>query len=101
MKKEIKQNRIESLAKKLLVAGDSTRLKILCIIFDETKICVSDIARKIDMSVAIVSHHLHSLAEAGFLESNREGKQVCYVLLKSRFNTELKDFICRNKQKIT
>ncbi len=93
----IKQNKVEALAKKLLVAGDSTRLKILCIIFDDKKVCVSEIAKKLDMSVAIVSHHLQSLAKAGFLEPNREGKQICYSLLKSRFNTDLKDFICRNK----
>ena len=92
MKKETKQHEIESLAKKLLVAGDSTRLKILCLIFEDKKVCVSEIAKKLDMSIAIVSHHLQSLARTGFLESDKEGKQVCYSLLKSRFNTD-----CRNK----
>ncbi len=99
MKDEIKQNKVEALAKKLLIAGDSTRLKILCIIFDDKKVCVSEIARKLDMNIAIVSHHLLALAKAGFLEPNREGKQICYTLLKSRFNNDLKNFICRNKQK--
>ena len=97
MKEEIRQNKIEALAKKLLIAGDSTRLKILCIIFDNKKVCVSEIAKRLEMNIAIVSHHLQSLAKTGFLESNREGKQICYSLLKSRFNTDLKNFICRNK----
>ncbi|MFA6158571.1 MAG: metalloregulator ArsR/SmtB family transcription factor [Candidatus Paceibacterota bacterium] len=101
MKEQIKQNKVESLAKKLLIAGDSTRLKILCVIFDDRKACVSEIAKRLDMGVAIVSHHLQSLAKAGFLESNREGRQICYSLLRSRFNSDLKEFICRNKQKNT
>ena len=97
MKKETKQDKIEILAKKLLVAGDSTRLKILCLIFKDNKACVSEIAKELDMSIAIVSHHLQSLSKAGFIEPNREGKQVCYSLMSSRFNEDLKDFICRNK----
>ncbi|HEU5114453.1 MAG TPA: metalloregulator ArsR/SmtB family transcription factor [Candidatus Paceibacterota bacterium] len=98
MREEIKERKIEALAKKLLVAGDLTRLKILCLIFDDKKACVSEIAKKLDMSVAIVSHHLQCLARAGLLEPNREGKLVCYSLVKSRFNADLKNFICRNKQ---
>ena len=101
MRDEIKHSKIEALAKKLLVAGDPTRLKILCIIFDDKKVCVSEMADKLGMSVAIASHHLQSLAKAGFVEPNREGKQVCYSLLRSRFNADLKDFICRNKSKGT
>lgn len=97
MKEEIKQNKIEALAKKLSIAGDASRLKILCLLFENKKVCVSEIAKKLGMSVAIVSHHLLALAKAGLLESNREGKRVCYLLIKSRFNNDLQDFICRNK----
>jgi DNA-binding transcriptional ArsR family regulator len=98
VKEDVKQNKVEALAKRLLVVGDQNRLKILCIIFDEKKVCVSYIANKLGMSVAIVSHHLKSLAAAGILGPEREGKQVCYMLLKSTFNTDLKNFICRNKE---
>ncbi len=91
------QTNVEKLARKLIVAGDQRRLKILCIIFDEKKVCVSAIAEQLGMSVATVSHHLQSLSKAGFLEPNREGKQVCYTLMKSKFNTDLKNFICRNR----
>jgi len=92
-----RKNKIEDLANKLLVAGDSTRLKILCIIFGDKKVCVSEIAKKLDMSVAIVSHHLQSLAKAGFLEPNREGKRVCYLFVESEINKNLKKFILCQK----
>ena len=94
---ENNQKNIENLAKKILVAGDASRLKILCVIFDNKRVCVSEIAKKLKMSVAIVSHHLKSLSKAGFLEPNRDGKQICYTLLSSKFNSDLKDFICRNR----
>jgi DNA-binding transcriptional ArsR family regulator len=64
-------------------------------------VCVSAIAELLDMSVATASHHLQSLSEAGFLEPKREGKRVCYVLIESGFNSDLKNFICRNRKSIT
>lgn len=92
------QSKIEVLAKKLIVVGDQSRLKILCVIFDKKKVCVSEIAEQLGMSVATVSHHLQSLSRAGLLEPNKEGKRVCYTLVKSGFNSDLKNFICRNRK---
>lgn len=92
------ERKIETLAKKLIVVGDQSRLKILCVIFDKKKVCVSEIAEQLGMSVATVSHHLQSLSKAGLLEPNREGKRVCYMLVKSEFNSDLKNFICRNRK---
>lgn len=92
------QSKIETLARKLLVVGDESRLAILCLIFDKKKVCVSAIAEELGMSVATVSHHLHTLAEEGLLEPNREGKRVCYMLVRSTFSADLKNFICRNRK---
>jgi len=94
--KNKKQN-IESLAKKLRTAGDSSRLKILCLIFSDKKVCVTDIAKNLEMSVATTSHHLQSLTKEGLLESSREGKNICYKLTKSKLVLDLKKFICRYK----
>jgi len=92
-----RQNKTELLAKKLKTVGDPSRLKILCLIFDSHKICVSDIAKKINMSVAIVSHHLRFLAREGLLERSREGRNICYVLVKNELISDLKKFICKYK----
>ncbi len=92
-----KKQNIELLAKKLRVAGDSSRLRILCLIFSDKKVCVSDIAKELGMSVAITSHHLQSLAKEGLLDPSREGKKICYSLSKNKMVVDLKKFICRYK----
>ncbi len=86
-----------SLAKKLLVAGDTQRLKIMCCIFSDKKVCVSDIAKHIHASVATTSHHLQVLTKEGLLNPVREGKHVCYELTKTPFAKDLKKLICKYK----
>lgn len=98
MAKTIKQtNSIDLLARKLITVGDPSRLKIICLIFNNKKICVTDIANKLDMSVACVSHHLQSLVKEKLLESTREGKNICYNLSDSDLVSDLKKFICKYK----
>lgn len=89
--------RLNELAKLMRTAGDESRLKILCIIFSKKKVCVSDIAKELNMSIAIVSHHLQALSHEGLLISKREGKKVCYELPKNSFVKDLKGFICKYK----
>lgn len=89
--------RLELLAKRLQAASDPSRIKILCKIFDRKKICVSDIADQLDMSVAIVSHHLQKLAEEDIVQPIREGKMVCYELQENEFIRDLKKLICKYK----
>lgn len=91
------KQKLELLAKKLRTAGDSNRLKILCLIFKDKKVCVSDIAKYLGLSVAITSHHLQSLTKEGLLDSDREGKKICYSLSRSNIAKDLKSFICRYK----
>lgn len=89
--------RLNELAKLMRTAGDESRLKILCIIFNKKKVCVSDIAKELDMSIAIVSHHLQALSREGLLLSVREGKRICYELPTDPFVKDLKKFICKYK----
>jgi ArsR family transcriptional regulator len=88
---------MENLAKKLQTAGDPCRLRILCYIISAKKACVSDIAGHLRLSVAIVSHHLQSLAKEGLLESERDGKRICYSFLDGEFVSDLKKLICKYK----
>lgn len=85
----------QALAELLRAAGDPCRLAILCALFDQPKICVSDIASRLRMSVATVSHHLHVLAKMGLLAPTREGKEVCYLFQNTQFTKDLKKFICK------
>ena len=85
------------LAKNFKALSDKNRLRVLCVIYDRKKVCVSDIAEKLNISVAIVSHHLHALAKAGLVAPNRDGKKVCYLLLKTPFASDLKKLVCKYK----
>jgi ArsR family transcriptional regulator, lead/cadmium/zinc/bismuth-responsive transcriptional repressor len=89
--------RLNELAKLMRTAGDESRLKILCVIFNEDKVCVSDIAKKLDLSVASVSHHLQVMSKERLVVSIREGKRICYQLPKEPFIKDLKKFICKYK----
>ena len=92
-----KSKEIENLAQKLQTAGDPSRLKILCYLFDAKRACVSDIASDLGVTVASASHHLQTLARVGLLESEREGKKICYLLPRGKLVLDLKKFICKYK----
>lgn len=93
--KEYKEN--IDLANKLQVASDHNRLKILCLLFNNKSICVSDIAKALGQSIAITSHHLISLSKAGLVGHSRVGKKICYKLSDEIFAKDLKKFICKYK----
>ena len=88
---------LNELAKLMRIAGDESRLKILCIIFGKKKVCVSDMADELSMSVAIVSHHLQVMSRQGLVVPIREGKKICYELPKDQFVKDLKKFVCKYK----
>ncbi len=88
---------LNDLAKKIRTVGDETRLKIMCVIFSENRICVSEIAEKLGLNVAIVSHHLQALKDEGFLLAVRDGKNVNYKLSNDCFIGDLKKLICKYK----
>jgi len=89
--------RLNELAKLMRTAGDENRLRILCLIFNEDKVCVSDIAKNLKLSIATVSHHLQVMSGQGLVDSVREGKRICYQLPRKTFIKDLKKFICKYK----
>ena len=59
--------------------SDSTRVKILNILLGG-ELCVSDVAAKMNMSPAAVSHHLRMLRQGNLVVDRRQGKEVLYSL---------------------
>ena len=45
---------------------------------------VEEVAREISQSVANTSHHLHNLADAGLVQSRRDGQRIIYCLTSER-----------------
>jgi ArsR family transcriptional regulator len=67
------------LAELYKVFGDSTRIKILYVLF-ESEVCVCDIANILGMSMSAISHQLRVLKQARLVKYRRDGKTVFYSL---------------------
>lgn len=67
------------LAELYKVFGDSTRIRILYVLF-EAEMCVCDIAQVLSMTTSAISHQLKVLKQALLVKYRREGKTVFYSL---------------------
>jgi len=80
-------------ARMLALAGDPTRLRILCFMFDHKEACVSEISKGLNMSIASISHHLQIMKEEGFFKTNRMGTKICYTLEDTEFVNLMKNCV--------
>ena len=84
---------IEKTARLLAIAGDTTRIRILCLMFEQKKACVSEIAESIDTSMQNASQHLRIMKDAGLFITTREGNMICYELITDDFTEKLKKIV--------
>ena len=70
------------LAELFKVFGDSTRIRILYVLF-EAEVCVCDLAEALNMTQSAVSHQLKILKQSRLVKSRREGKSIYYSLADS------------------
>lgn len=68
------------------IFGDSTRIKVLYVLF-ESEMCVYDIARLLGMSQSAISHQLRALKQAKLVKYRREGKMIFYSLSDGHIRT--------------
>ena len=76
------------LAELFKIFGDSTRVKILFLLF-EAEMCVCDIAQLLGMTQSAISHQLQVLKKSKLVKYRREGKTVFYALADSHVRTIL------------
>lgn len=76
------------LAELFKVFGDSTRIKILFVLF-ESEMCVCDIARVLSMTPSAISHQLKVLKQSGLVKFRRDGKSIFYSLADEHISTIL------------
>ncbi len=74
-----KEEKLYDLAELFKVFGDSTRIRILFVLF-EAEVCVCDLAEALQMTQSAVSHQLKILKQAKLVKSRREGKSIFYSL---------------------
>ena len=68
-----------NLADLFKVFSDSTRIKILCSLF-QNELCVCDLAALLNMSQSAISHQLRVLKSSRLVKFRREGKVIYYSL---------------------
>ena len=76
------------LAELFKLFGDSTRIKILYVLF-ASEMCVCDIAQLLGMSQSAISHQLQVLKKSKLVKYRRKGKTVFYSLADSHVRTIL------------
>ena len=74
------------LAEFFKIFGDSTRIRILYVLF-ESEMCVYDIAQLLSMTQSAISHQLRLLKQARFVKFRREGRTVIYSLSDDHVRT--------------
>lgn len=80
------ENELYDLAELFKVFGDSTRIRILFVLF-EAEVCVCDLAAVLNMTQSAVSHQLKILKINKLVKSRRDGKQVFYSLADEHVRT--------------
>jgi len=80
------EDRLYDLAELFKVFGDSTRIRILYVLF-EAELCVCDIAQTLNMTQSAISHQLRILKQSKLVKNRREGKQVFYSLADDHVRT--------------
>lgn len=70
------------LAELYKIFGDSTRVKILCVLTQQ-EMCVCDIVSILGMTQSAISHQLRALKQSKLVKYRKEGKSVIYSLADS------------------
>jgi len=68
------------LANGLSLVGNSVRLKILYLLFEEKRLCVCDLSDILGMNVSAISQHLRKMKDRNLLETHREAQTIFYSL---------------------
>ena len=82
------EEELYNLAELFKIFGDSTRIRILFVLF-EAEVCVCDLAHALNMTQSAISHQLRSLKQCRLVKARREGKTVFYALADSHVRTIL------------
>ena len=77
--KNINEDEFNNMSMLFTMFSDSTRLKILSVLFDG-ECCVKDVADKLGMTHSAISHQLSTLKKTRLVKSTKKGKSVFYML---------------------
>ncbi|MCF2555369.1 ArsR/SmtB family transcription factor [Faecalicatena contorta] len=96
LKKMPDEQLLSELADFYKVFGDTTRIRILCVLL-ESEMCVCDLAAVLGMTQSAISHQLRILKQMKLVKNRREGKAVFYSLADGH----IKSIISQGMEHIT
>ncbi len=73
-----KEEELYDLAELYKVFGDSTRIRILFVLF-EAEVCVCDLAAALQMTQSAISHQLRILKQNKLVKKQKEGKSIFFI----------------------
>jgi DNA-binding transcriptional ArsR family regulator len=79
-------------AKIFAALADPTRLQIVDLLANCKNMSGSEIASQLEISLALFCHHSKTLAEAGLIQTRREGQTKYHSLNRDLLNACLKSF---------
>jgi len=77
--KDIKEEKIEEIQKLLVL----NRIKILLLLYRKDT-CVCQMVKQLDLKHNLISHHLKTLQDMGYISSTKNGQHVIYHLEESK-----------------
>jgi transcriptional regulator, ArsR family len=64
----------------LSLVGNTVRLKILYLLFQEKRLCVCDLSDILEMNISAISQHLRKMKDRNLIETEREAQTIFYSL---------------------
>ena len=84
------QQELEQLSELHKAMGDYSRMKILWLLMGQ-ELCVSSLAKQMNITESAVSHQLRELRIARLIQSRKVGKNVFYSLLDEHIQLVLEE----------
>ncbi len=81
-------------ARLLALAGNETRIRVFCLMYERKQASVTEISEALGMSVASISHHLQLMKDNDLFTTERCGNSICYTLVTNSFTKRLKKIVC-------
>ncbi|MFQ6085193.1 MAG: ArsR/SmtB family transcription factor [Candidatus Bathyarchaeia archaeon] len=91
--RESEADALRRVAATFQILSDETRLKIIKAL-ERSALCVSEIAREINVSQSAVSHQLRILRQMDLVRPKREGRRIFYRIADDHVFRMIKD--CSN-----
>ncbi len=77
----INQEQAQALMRLFKIFANDTRLRLLHTLVRENEVCVTDLAKAVEMKPQAISNQLQRLVDRGILGSRREGNNIFYRII--------------------